>query len=148
MFRAMAVLLATAAAVLALVVPLDHGTSFVVGMIAAGAAAGGGAYAASTPEKKSTTESISGRARFGQADDVEAGPSRTLGEHRRGLGPSAAMSWAPSPGSGLRLAPLPATVTPAPECRTGQAPWRAGRRPAAVGVARCSPRQADARDAT
>jgi hypothetical protein len=49
--RAMAVLLAAAGAVFALVVPLDHGTPFAVGLITAGVVAGGGVYAASAPNK-------------------------------------------------------------------------------------------------
>jgi hypothetical protein len=53
MSRAMAVLLASTATVLALIVPLGHGMLFIVGMIAAGAAAGRSAYAGSTPDKKS-----------------------------------------------------------------------------------------------
>jgi hypothetical protein len=50
--RAMAVLLAAAGAAFSLIVPLDHGPAFIVGMITTAAVVGGGAYAASAPSKK------------------------------------------------------------------------------------------------
>jgi hypothetical protein len=56
----MAALLAAAGPVFALIVPQDHGTPFVVGLITAGVVAGGGVYAASTPNKNSLKLDIQG----------------------------------------------------------------------------------------
>ncbi len=52
----MAGLLPAAAAVHALIVPLDHGAPFVVGLIATSAVVGGGAYAASVPAPLGSSE--------------------------------------------------------------------------------------------
>ena len=47
----MAALLAVAAADFALITPFDHGTRFVIGMLATGAAAGGSVYVAHASQK-------------------------------------------------------------------------------------------------